>query len=76
MATFALVAGCSHIAGFIAGATSTGARLASSTVEAKSVVSPCAMRASILALAGATTIRSGQRARRIWPMLSSAAQRS
>ena len=35
--------GASHIAGFIAGATSTGARVASSTVVARSSASPCAI---------------------------------
>ena len=75
-AMLARVAGCSHIAGFIAGATSTGARVASRMVLARSSARPFAIFASKSAEAGATTTRSGCRARRIWPISASAAQRS
>ena len=72
----ARVAGWSHMAGFIAGATSTGARVASRMVLARSSASPFAILASRSAEAGATTTASGARARRIWPISASAAQRS
>jgi hypothetical protein len=64
---FRRVAGCSHIFGFIAGATSTGLSVASSTVEARSLASPAAILAIKSAVAGATTTRSASRDSRIWP---------
>ena len=60
-------AGCDHMAGFIAGAISTGTLVASRTADARSFASPCAALAIRSAVAGATTIRSGSRARRICP---------
>ena len=54
VSTFARVAGCSHIFTFIAGATITGAVVASNIVDKKSSASPCANFASISAVAGAT----------------------
>ena len=76
VAIFACVAGFSHMAGFIAGATMIGARVASSTHVARSSAKPCVIFASKSAEAGATSTRSGRRARRIWPISTSAAQRS
>ncbi|GAV37112.1 hypothetical protein ROTAS13_04805 [Roseomonas sp. TAS13] len=64
---FATVAGCAHMAQFIAGATSTGAVVASSAAPARSSAIPAAMRASRSAEAGATTTMSCPRARAIWP---------
>ncbi len=58
---FATVAGWVHIRTFIAGATSTGLSVASSTVLARSSASPAAIFASMSALAGATTTRSAAR---------------
>ena len=72
----ATVAGCCHIRTFIAGATSTGLSVASSTVAARSSASPAAMRASRSALAGATTSRSAARESWIWPIsLSSVSEK-
>ena len=68
MARLATVAGCSHMRTFIAGATSTGLSVASSTVAARSSASPAAMRASRSALAGATTTRSALRESWMWPI--------
>ena len=62
VAAFACVAGCCHMFTFMAGATSTGARVASSTAVTRSSASPCAMRASVCAVAGATTTSSAQSA--------------
>ena len=61
------VAGCVHIFGFIAGAISTYLSVASSTVEARSLARPSASLAIRSAVAGATTIKSASRDRRIWP---------
>ena len=58
---FATVAGCDHIRTFIAGATSTGVSVASSSVLARSSLNPAAIFASMFALAGATTIKSAAR---------------
>ena len=58
---FACVAACCHIRTFIAGATSTRLSVASSSVVARSSASPAAMRARMLAVAGATTTRSALR---------------
>ena len=65
------VAGCSHMALFIAGATSTGLSVASSAVEARSSASPAAILARRSAVAGATTTRSALRDSRIWPISDS-----
>jgi hypothetical protein len=47
---------------FIAGASSSGARDASTTVVTRSFARPCAMRARMSAVAGATAISSAQSA--------------
>ena len=65
------VAGCSHIRGFIAGATSIGRSVASSTAQARSSAWPPAILASRSAVAGATTIRSASRASLMWPTSNS-----
>ena len=52
---FAWVAGCSHIAVFIAGATTSGPRWASAVSVRRSSARPCARRARVLAVSGATT---------------------
>ena len=67
-ATLRCVAGCSHMRGFMAGATSTGLSVAISTVEARSSAWPPAILASRSAVAGATMIRSASRDSRIWPI--------
>ena len=67
------VAGCSHIRGFIAGATRTGRSVASSTVEARSSACPPAILAMRSAVAGATTMRSASRASLMWPTSNSVA---
>ena len=61
-ARFACVAGWLHMFTFIAGATSSGARVASSRVEARSSARPQAIFASRSALAGATSTSSAQSA--------------
>ena len=60
--------GCSHMLTFIAGASSTGARLASTTAASRSSAIPAAKRAMASAVAGATMIRSASSARRMWPI--------
>ena len=60
------VAGCFHMFTFMAGASSTGARVASATVVTRSSASPCASGASVWAVAGATTKASAQSARAMW----------
>jgi hypothetical protein len=52
------VAAFSHISTFIAGATSSGQRRASTSVESRSSARPCATLAMKSAVAGAITIRS------------------
>ena len=64
----AWVAACSHMRTFIAGATSTGLSVASSSVEARSSAIPAAMFARMLAVAGATTTRSALRESWMWPI--------
>ena len=71
VATLRCVAGCSHIRRFIAGATSVRLSVASSSVVARSSARPLAMRASRLAVAGATTTRSAARDSSIWPISAS-----
>ena len=61
VSTLATVAACVHMRTFIAGAASTGLSVASKTVEARSSARPDAMRARMLAVAGATTSRSASR---------------
>ena len=56
------MAGWRHMFTFIAGASSSGARVARATVETRSFASPCASFASVLAVAGATTKSSAQSA--------------
>src|SRR5258705_8698139 len=63
VATFATVAGCSHISVCIAGTSTTGQRAVSSVFVSRSSASPCAALASRSAVAGATTTRSAH-----WPI--------
>ena len=58
VATFSCVAGWSHMRVFIAGATSTGPACARTASVSTSSARPCAMRASVFAVSGATTSRS------------------
>src|SRR5690606_5896274 len=58
VATFATVAGCSHISVCMAGAYSTGQRAVSRVLVSRSSAMPTAARASRSAVAGATTTRS------------------
>ena len=60
VATFACVAACSHMRTFIAGATRTGPSCASAASVRRSSASPCASRASVFAVSGATTRRSAR----------------
>src|SRR5690606_29425876 len=62
VATFATVAGCSHISVCIAGAMTTGQRAVSRVEVSRSSARPDAARASRSAVAGATTTRSAP-----WP---------
>ena len=68
VSTLAAVAAWVHMRTFIAGATSTGLSVASSTVAARSSARPAAMRARMLAVAGATTSRSASRESWMWPI--------
>jgi hypothetical protein len=67
VSTLRRVAGWDHIAGFMAGAISTGLLVASRTVEARSPARPFAIFAIRSAVAGATQIRSQSRASLMWP---------
>ena len=60
--------------GFMAGATSTGLSVAISTQVARSSAWPPAILASRSAVAGATTIRSASRDRRMWPISRSSSR--
>ncbi len=60
VARFSWTAGCSHISVCIAGATSTGARVASSVAVSRSSEIPAAYFPSSLAVAGATITRSAR----------------
>jgi hypothetical protein len=51
---------------FMAGQTSTGARVASSTAASMSLLRPAATRAMKSAVAGTTQTTSASRARRMW----------
>ena len=62
VATFAWVAGASHIFECIAGATTTGAREASTVNDTMSSAKPPARRARVFAVAGTMMIRSATRA--------------
>lgn len=73
VATLVRVAGCAHIAWFIAGASTSGARLARHNVVTRSSAMPAASRAISPAVAGAITMRSAQRASSMWPIAASAA---
>ena len=53
---------------FIAGATSTGLSVASSSVEARSFARPAVIFARMSAEAGATTTRSALRDNWMWPI--------
>jgi hypothetical protein len=61
VATFARVAGCSHISVCIAGAYRVGQRAVSSVFVRRSSARPFAARASRSAVAGATTTREAAR---------------
>jgi hypothetical protein len=61
---------------FIAGQSTTGARVASSVVVRRSSARPWAARASRSAVAGATTITSASRPSRMWSAAPSALNRS
>ena len=74
VATLRRVAGLSHMRGFMAGATSTGLSVAISTDVARSSAWPPAILASRSAVAGATTIRSASRDRRMWPISRSSSR--
>ena len=58
----ACVAGCSYMFTFLAGATTSGARVARQSVVSRSFARPCASRASTWAVAGATSTTSAQSA--------------
>ena len=60
-----------HMRTFMAGAIITGLSVASRVVLAKSLAVPCAMRAMISAVAGATRIRSASRDSWMWPISAS-----
>ena len=55
---FRLVAKCSHILTFIAGAAKTSVSVASKSVEARSLAKPDAILANRSAVAGTITIKS------------------
>ena len=69
-------AGMGHICWFIAGATATGAGVASATVVSKSSALPWASLAMTSAVPGAITTRSAQRASSMWPIPASAVSSS
>ena len=71
--TLACVAGCAHIASFIAGAHNTGPVRARSSEVRTSSASPIAARASRLAVAGARMTRSGDLASEMWASARSGA---
>ena len=61
VSAFARVAGCDHMRGFIAGATSIGPRCASAASVSTLSASPCASFASVFAVHGATSEQVGAR---------------
>ena len=65
VAAFAWVAGCDHMRGFIAGATSTGPRWASAASVSTSSASPYASLAIVFAVSGAITQQVGARQVRV-----------
>jgi len=69
----ARVAGCAHICWFMAGANASGASVARHSVLTRSSAKPWVSLAMVFALAGATRMRSGQRASSMCPMAASAA---
>ena len=71
VATLCCVAGLSYMWPSMAGQTTTGARVASTVVVRASSASPWAMRAMVLAVAGATTTRSARSAMATWSIRSS-----
>ena len=74
--TFARVAPACHICRFIAGASTSGAVVARHRVVRRSSASPCASRASTLAVAGATSTMSAHRASSMCPIPASACSSS
>ena len=65
------VASCCHIRTFIAGTAMTGLSVASSRVVARSSAMPCAILASMFAVAGQTTTRSAWRESWMCPISTS-----
>ena len=63
----------SHMFTFMAGASSTGARVASTTAASRSSAMPAASRAMTSAVAGATSTRSAWSASWMWPIWASSA---
>ena len=76
VSTFARVAACAHMRGFIAGATSTGPRWASAASVSTLSASPCASFASVFAVHGATTSRSARVEVRVEVLVRRAAARA
>ena len=74
VAMLSCTAGCSHISVCMAGATSTGARVASSVAVSRSSEIPAAYLPSSFAVAGATTTRSAVCPRRVCGMGSGASK--
>ena len=68
---FACVTGFVHMFTFMAGASKTGARVASTTAASRSSAIPAAIRAMKSAVAGATTSRSASSASLMWPISAS-----
>jgi hypothetical protein len=69
---FSTTAACSNMFTFMAGATRTGARVASKSVESASSAIPCAILPRTLAVAGATRSSSAASARLMCVMSLSA----
>ncbi len=68
---FSCVTGFSHMFTFMAGASRTGARVASATVVRRSSAIPAASRAMTSAVAGAISSRSASSAMRMCPISDS-----
>ena len=68
LAKASCVASWASMAGFIAGATNRGDSVASATVVSMSTASPCARRLMLLAVAGAMSTASAQRAQSMCAM--------
>ncbi len=68
------MAGCAHIAGFMAGAIKSGLRAAKRAQSARSSPMPWAILAMRLAVAGAKMMRSASRASLICPISCSSSR--